>query len=333
MQGIITTPELQLFQENLPKKPYCCDHYSQGLVVRGVKHAINKDYIQPNHPDFLNYLAFDIDVDCWRVMDENHGLRPNLAIINPENNKGHFLLRIKDGIYKGENANRKFLKYASDMENKLTNQYGADFGYSGTIIKNPLSSSWRVFSYRSDPWDFDELNEYITKKPIQRSQIDFIETNTALGRNCQLFDEIRLKYAYRSLQHHKDNGTYETFKDFLFNVAEKINGEFTNPLCPGEVLQVVKSISKWTWSKYEPKINRGRDDAKGIFLGNTKDKQTLSAIETNKQRKNDTERKIKSAIYGIKADGLKVTQKRIAEASGLHRNTLRLHKVLIDSLK
>lgn len=333
MQGIITTPELQQFQANLPRKPYCCDHYSQGLVVRAVQHAIKRDYIQPNHPDFLHYLAFDIDVNCWEVLEENHGLRPNLAMINPTNNKGHFLLRIKDGIYKGENANRKFLKYASDIESKLTGQYGADFGYTGTIVKNPLSSSWRVFSYRSDPWDFDELNEYITYKPLERPKTDFIETNTALGRNCQLFDEVRLKHAYRSLQHHKDNGSFETFKDFLFSVADKINGNFTNPLAPGEVVQVVKSIAKWTWSNYEPKINRGRDTAKGIFLGNTKDKQVLAAVETNKQRKNATERKIRSAIYSIKADGQKVTQKRIAEVSGLSTRTIREYKELVNSLK
>jgi hypothetical protein len=80
-------------------------------------------------------------------------------------------------------------------------------------------------------------------------------------------------------------------------------------------------------------INFGRDTLKTSFLTDTKEKQIISAIETNKQRKNDTERKIKSAIYSIKADANKVTYRRLAEVSGLQKSTLQNYKELIKSLK
>ena len=53
-------PELVAFYDDLAKKPYCSNE--KGFCYPRTKaHAIRHGYIQPNFPDIVKRLAFDID--------------------------------------------------------------------------------------------------------------------------------------------------------------------------------------------------------------------------------------------------------------------------------
>lgn len=328
MNGIITTTELQNFQNNIPKKPYCSSNYKIGTVIRNKEIALKQSHIQVNHPLYQKYLILDIDNNFLDILDENFGLNPNLVIANKNDCKAHFLFRLDKAIIKTESSRIKPLRYAAAVEKALTTKLKADENYSGLLVKNPFCDQFRVFSYRQDPWNLNELTEYLdlsVKAPKQAIE----SISTGLGRNCQLFDEIRLKYAYRQLNNFN---TLESFQNYLLDKAIQYNNNFTHALNYSEVLSTVKSIAKWTWTHYEPKIQRGRDSAQNLNLS-IQEKQILSASNTNKTRIESTERKIRGAIYSIKADSQKITQKRIAEVSGLSIATVKRHSKLIKSLK
>ena len=53
-------PELVAFYDDLAKKPYCSNE--KGFCYPRTKaHAIRHGYIQPNFPDIVKWLVFDID--------------------------------------------------------------------------------------------------------------------------------------------------------------------------------------------------------------------------------------------------------------------------------
>jgi hypothetical protein len=113
--------------------------------------------------------------------------------------------------------------------------------------------------------------------------------------------------------------------------ANRINTDFPNVLSISEVKSTTKSVSRWVWEHYDAgkKVQRGK-----MGFGETRNtnielpmlpeeerkrRQSLSAELTNKQRKENTELKIKQAIERLKADGEKVTKAGVAKITGLER--------------
>ena len=103
-----------------------------------------------------------------------------------------------------------------------------------------------------------------------------------------------------------------------------------------EIRYIVKSISNFTWSKYTGGDGKNRGvlelSSKGHNLS-LQDKQVIGAKYSHKIRTDNTEQRIVEAVEALQAENLKITQKAIAERSGLHRNTLRNHSELIKKLK
>ena len=54
-------PVLVRFREQLPRRPYCTDDLSAGLVIRSRDQAARYRYIQPNPPGLACWLVFDVD--------------------------------------------------------------------------------------------------------------------------------------------------------------------------------------------------------------------------------------------------------------------------------
>lgn len=332
MQGIITDIELDIFKKSLPNKPYCSNNLSlSGLQIRPLKTALTYTHIQPNHPLYQGYLVVDVDHCFMDALDDHHALRPNLVVANKTNPRAHFFYRLEKPVIKTEAARLKPLRYAAAIEKSLTTKLKGDQNYSGLIAKNPISDQYRTFSFRQDPWDLHELHENLDLSIKAKPQTHEI---SLLGRNCHVFDVVRHQ-AYKIVEFHRNTTSQEDFFNAVLDLAVESN-QFTNPLGYSELLAISKSISKWTWTKYQPnrkKANRGAYKSFLTFCNTTQEKQVVSAHITNKNRKKSTEKLIREAIYSIKADGQKVTQKRIAEVSGVSTRTIRKHKDLIKSLK
>jgi hypothetical protein len=89
------------------------------------------------------------------------------------------------------------IKYFSDFEHGLAVRIGADINYIGLLTKNSFkSSAYKVLSYESTPYKLYYLNEFVDKDlvKIQRNEKKKrkIEDGSASGKNCILFENLRL---------------------------------------------------------------------------------------------------------------------------------------------
>lgn len=83
---------------------------------------------------------------------------------------------------------------------------GADMNYNGLLTKNPFNSSaFKVLSFADQPYDLDYLAEFVDKDLVKKQREDKqkknIEDGFASGRNCTLFDNLRI-WAYNNWQHY-----------------------------------------------------------------------------------------------------------------------------------
>jgi Replicase family/Primase C terminal 1 (PriCT-1) len=82
------------------------------------------------------------------------------------------------------------LNFYSAVERGIARRIGADRYYSGLITKNPVHAYWRVEWRRDAPYTLPELADWLFPEDMQP---DFsVETTLGVGRNCIVFDELRL---------------------------------------------------------------------------------------------------------------------------------------------
>ena len=238
-----------LFKERLPARPYCSDNLNYGLNIRSKIQAIEKRYIQPNHPVRKYWLPYDIDRPGggydWEFRDCP---APNIVIENPENMHAHLLYGLEVPVYTSPGAHQKPLRYAAVIDYSLAKKLGADMGYSGLIIKNPLNTkAWTVREYQEDLYDLDWLADYLDLENYwdrRRKLPDY-----GLGRNCTLFEHLR-RWAYRA-RNKNPHITLDRWMVLVLHKAADYN-DFTVPLPFIEIKSTAKSIGRWVWENFSP---------------------------------------------------------------------------------
>lgn len=233
--------QLQLFTSTLPKKPYYTDDLISGLSIAKAEIAKKAKYIQHNGPTHLYWMAFDIDRAGAAIDWSDRGApAPNLTVMNQSNAHAHALYALETPVRTAPDGKIAPLRYAAAVENALCELLGADRGYAGLIVKNPLHKHWQVAEWHHLPYELGELADYLDlKTPKKRKVIE----DYGLGRNCTLFEELR-KWAYRA----KRQGwpDYRQWLDACLTRAQMINLQFTNPLALSEVRATATSVAKWT---------------------------------------------------------------------------------------
>ncbi|MDD3019244.1 MAG: primase C-terminal domain-containing protein [Comamonas sp.] len=72
-----------------------------------------------------------------------------------------------------------------------------------------------------------------------------------LGRNVAVFEWLR-QYAYKQVRHYKqDVRNFVLWQTHLNGKALERNGELHLPLAGNEVWHIAKSVSKWTWNRFD----------------------------------------------------------------------------------
>ncbi|MCK2128267.1 replication initiation protein [Thauera aromatica] len=75
-----------LIRPRLPRRPYCTDNLSHGLIIRGQDIATTKSHLQLNPAALRHWLLFDIDVPLAALAWERANLPPpNWIAVNPDN--------------------------------------------------------------------------------------------------------------------------------------------------------------------------------------------------------------------------------------------------------
>jgi hypothetical protein len=299
---------LDSFQETLPKKPYCTNDLSQGLLIRPKEMAVNFKYLQPDHPYYQNYLILDLDYESSliEILYSMTGVPlPNLLVENKENGRSHVFFNLKTPIYKTDSSRLKPIIYANAVLRRLQALFNADVGYSGLIAKNPIHKQWRAYTLRDKPYSLNELASLLeidwkeANKPIKQDEA------TGLGRNCYVFHTARF-WAYKAVREFRGK-TYNQWLQTVIDHCLKLNNGITEPMQYGEIKGIAKSIARYCWKRdpycYQEFVQR----------------QVYKGTLGGKARSNKYEDKRKQAI-ALKAKGLNNTQ--IAKELDVTRRTI-----------
>jgi hypothetical protein len=252
-QGAITPARAASLQaairDFLPHRPYCTDDPHRGVAPRKLDTALKKLHIQPNNPAHIHFLTYDIDrQDAYFADYDGNVPPPNFTVANPHNGKAHLVYRLKTPVVISSAGHKEPIRYAADVDRGLRRRLGGDKGYNGMLIKTPFHPHWRTFCNREEPYELDELNDWLF--PLDKRPEPTIPDTGGLGRNCILFDTLR-KFSYKEVLSFKARGDSQLgYHRHLLEVALRLNDEFKSPMHAKEVTGIVKSVSKWTWNRF-----------------------------------------------------------------------------------
>ena len=310
--------QLELFEENLPHKPYCSDQKGF-LAIRSKAVAKIKNYIQHNEPTKIRWLVYDCDYyGALQHIGENHLPTPNIVAINKENGHSHLFYGLEVPVCITENGRAKPKQFLANVSYALGLALNADQGYQGFISKNPLKKDfWEVFEFPQKSWELGEFLEFLEVPNIAPKRAMLV----GVGRNVTLFETAR-RWAYRQVLAYRLGGTQETFSKAVLEHCEELNNGFETPLNFSEVKATAKSISKWTWKKY---TGRKSDEDWAQYVADTH----TSEIQAKRGHKGglvggrgrtstDQEKRLKAR--SMRSEG--ATQATIAQALGVGQGTV-----------
>ena len=233
-----------IFQARLPRRPYCSNDLSDGLVIRPAVTALQHRHLQPNAPLETAWLIFDLDNPGAASAWEKANLPPpTLSVSNPENGHAHLFYGLATPVGLSDAARDAPIRYAAAVQAAFLEKLCADTGYAGLIAKNPFHDAWRAL-WVQHLYDLGELAEYVE---LHKRRV--LHEALGLGRNCMLFDELRA-WAYQWVREYKRNdANADLWHRAVLGQAEKLN-VFAVPLLFNEVKAVAKSIAKWTWRNF-----------------------------------------------------------------------------------
>jgi len=237
---------LDSFRKSLPNTCACTQVLGVTLYRTKTVAELMR-YINPNHPNSVQHLIFDIDRDvgilAWY---DNNCPIPNWACVNPENGHAHLGYSLASPIHFNADSSRRAQRYGAVIEKALNLKLKGDPNYSGNLTKNPLSPYWPTVVFTDVAYELHTLADHLE---LDAKDLDLRKKTEplGLGRNCFLFDSTRF-FAYRMRR--KDNWLdYSIFEWTVETYALGVNREaFAEPLGDREVHSIAKSIANWTWN-------------------------------------------------------------------------------------
>ena len=233
----------------LPRAPFCCDEFSDGLRRLPREQALIKRHLEFNHSAFLNWLIYDLDQpDAFEIWDRVDFQPPNLFVENPQNGHAHLFYALATPVGLSDAHRRAPVEFAAAVQRGMVKRLGADAAYPNRFAKNPRNLHWRASWFCGQPYELralrDRLDVHETRLVTRAPEV------CGLGRNCHLFDQLRL-FAYTRVLARKragnDKGAWHTE---LFSMARRMNAEFNYPLPTSEVRHTARSVANWTWRKF-----------------------------------------------------------------------------------
>lgn len=292
MQTILTK-DAELFNPlRWPKRPYCTDALEEGLKIRSFASALKRVYIQANPPHLKTWLMFDVDrAGAAYAWDDAHLPQPSWVATNTENGHAHLVWGLSVPVLlEADEARKAPIRYLAALEAAYRVALGADPGFSGLMTKNPKNERWRVLRGPKMGFELGDLAEYVDlPKHIPKRKPEEV----GLGRNVTLFEFLR-KFSYTRIRHYKTEvRNFIYWQAYLNNRALERNGDFLYPLDGREVWHVAKSVSRWTWHRFDIEASDARFSALQAARGQKGGK--IGAQITNEKRWGDNEDKQASA--------------------------------------
>jgi len=325
MENIARVSEpVNCFLQSLPTKPYCTDDLTTGLRVLPAAIAAKKKYIQPNHPQYLRYLCFDLDYSGAVLAPGDLDLpQPSYSVENPANHHAHLLYQLSTPVSVGANCRPGPVGLARAVTGAMTDRLKGDRAFRGLITKNPLSPEWWTES-TGKTYDLAQLAEYVEPELQQRKLLlfkphGFRDKFAAQGRNCFAFEAGRM-YAYKVM---KRNPSHPELFAEVERVIRATSSNFAQPLPEKEIAAIARSIVGWCWKKgpdfFIGKRHRGRLSLPANMP--QVDRQKAGARYTHSTRKARTAARIAAARAELVAAGNKPTVSAICRQLKIKRDT------------
>lgn len=255
--------QLTLFKGSLPAKPYCTDELTSGLLIRDVRSAITRRYIQPNHPNSRLWLVYDVDRPTCvsELTDELLLPAPHFFVQNRDNQHAHAYYGLETAVHMNLGSSQAALRFAAAVDCALTCQMAADGQYSGLIAKNPSHEHWRTYIINSESYELGELAEYLDLEKYGDKRRAYPESG--IGRNVNLFDRLR-RWAYKAIR--QGWPKEQQWHRAVFERANMYNVH-DNPLPTNEVRHIAVSVSKWVFRNFSAQSFSETQAARGARKG------------------------------------------------------------------
>ena len=291
-----------------PRKPYCSDDKT-AKFIRSLSHAIKHPYIQANPPHLRVWSIYDVDRKGGALAWEDRGLPPPAwASVNRENGHAHLVWGLSVPVLvDSPDMRQRPLRYLCALESAFRARLDADSGYSGLMTKNPQHPLWRTLRGPRSMYELGELAEWVDlPKHVPKRNPEEI----GLGRNVTVFEWLR-QYAYRSIRKYKvDVRNYVLWQSHLNNRALERNGDLLAPMDGREVWHIAKSVSRWTWQKFDLAASDAKFSARQATRGQASGRARLAASENKR-----------ASARIMRAEGM--TQVAIAAALGVTERSVR----------
>lgn len=244
--------------------------------------------------------------------------QPSWSAITRESGRGHLGYEIEVPVAKHNHARSGPLRLAAALEDGLARKLNADFGYAGLICKNPRHPYWHTVIGRIRAYDLGELADWVDLSEYSGKKAR--EPQGSLGRNCLLFDRLRM-WSYANLRAFKGVTTYDAWADAVaakaaeFNHYHQADVQKKDPLAGSEVRATATSVAKWTW------LHFGEGKAHIDFVAKQRYRQTLQAAAQHAK----TEELVKRGIAELINEGSAPTLRNVARRIHKSASTLSAH--------
>lgn len=241
-----------------PRKPYCSDDKTASCI-RTLRHAIRKPYIQANPPHLRIWSIYDVDRPGAALAWENANLPPPAwAAVDRQSTRGHLVWGLSAPVLVDSPDMRQApLRYLCAVEAAYRTALEADEGYAGLMTKNPAHGLWRVLRGPRTVYELGELADWVDlPKHLPKKKPEEI----GLGRNVTLFEWLR-QHAYRALRKYQGERNFVLWQAHVYSQALVRNADFRVPLQGNEVWHIAKSVSKWTWNRFDVAASDARFSA------------------------------------------------------------------------
>jgi hypothetical protein len=239
----------QRFADLIPARPYCADHVHDGLKIRCREVALRHRLLQLNSPQVYTWLPFDVDwAGAYYAARDANLPPPTFIAANPGNGHAHLAWLLRKPVQNFASSHSSPLHYMAAVQRGLRRRLEADPHYSGLISKNPQHLDWRVEWQAPDPYDLDDLADWLFPHDMRPEPV--VAERLGLSRNCTVFEDVR-PVAYREVLCFKRNGaSLDQWQQHCIELAAGSNRQFHKPLGYSEIRAIGKSIAKWTWRRF-----------------------------------------------------------------------------------
>ena len=250
----------------------------------------------------------------------------------------HLLWLLEHSVCCTKNGRQGPQLFLRQVERSLTHalrEIGADPGglANRRRVKNPVCRSWNTEVVAEEPFTLADIaqcidlavNDHEINRAIRQDTVkEGVVTKKGVRKTSNQFFEQLRKYAFDEVAAFKadDNLELEDFKEHIRLEAAELVAKTTT-----STERLACRVASFTWNNWKPALqsgykNRGVlcDEVQGLDIP---ERQAVGGAYGAEKRRKSSLKACKLACKALVAEGIKPTQKAIAERAGVSERTVR----------